>query len=277
MLRIAVLVALLAAAHAAGAASADSAAYDQGGDIAYRRALQPLQLERKVNADRGATTRVRGIANRLLIGARAIDPTAPALPWTINVASDAEPDVLAYPGGRMLVHTGLVASAGLTDEEAGAVIAHVMAHTLLGYDRRRLEAGLKPDDAASPDPNRRALAVAQSASEAVKQRREPAEIEAADRAAMEMLARAAYDPRAAARAWQRLGAAGGPLARRYPVDDARLALLADAAKALVPSSRTRRRRRPRWNGRRPPPASRGPSADAAGCRRTAYPGRVLRR
>jgi predicted Zn-dependent protease len=216
------------------AATLDTAAYDQGGEIAYRRVLQPAAAERKLNADRAFTSRVRGIANRVVVAAPATVPAADTLVWGVNVVTDPLVDVIEYPGGRLLVHSGL-AQSGLGDEEIAAVLAHVIAHGLLGYDRALVSSAVAEADAGAADPNRRVIAIAEAAARVLKQRKAPpAEVEAADRMSVELMARAAYDPRAAARAWRRLGAAGGPLAERFPVTEARLAALDAAATSMVP-------------------------------------------
>lgn len=229
-LALAALAALTAPA--AGAAPLDPAALDQGGEIAYRRALQPAADGRRLNAERGVTARVRGIANRIIAGAPALDPAARAHSWTVNVVTDPAADALVYPGGRVLVNSGLLA-AGLSDDEVGALLAHVLAHALLGHDRARVEAIVPPDDAGAVDPNRRALAVANATGEALKRRYTDAEVAAADRASTELLARAVYLPNSAAGAWRRLPA-DAALARRFPVTDARLAALASAADGAMP-------------------------------------------
>jgi predicted Zn-dependent protease len=222
----------LAAASLAAAAALDPAAIDQGSEIAYRRVLQPVAAERRLNAESGVTARVRGVANRIIAGAPTLDPGARAHPWTVNVATDAAADVVVYPGGRVLVNSGLLA-AGLSDEEVGALLAHVLAHALLGHDRAQLEAIVAPADALAADPNRRALAVANATGEALKRRYTGAEIAAADRASVELLARGVYSPKSAAGAWRRLPA-DAPLARRFPVTDARLGALDSAADGAMP-------------------------------------------
>jgi Zn-dependent protease with chaperone function len=216
------------------AATIDPAALDQGGDLAYRKALQPALDGRRLNVDRAAFARSRAELNRIIVGAPAIAPTASAMHWTVNLLTDPVPDVLAFPGGRLLVHSGFVADAGLTDEEQAAVVAHVVAHALLGHDRARLETLVAPDDAADPDPNRRALAVAAAAAAEAKRRAEPAAVAAADRASVELLARAAYSPKAAASAWRKLDERRSPLAARYPVTPERLTALETAAEAAMP-------------------------------------------
>lgn len=223
---------LAAAALAAGAAPLDPAAIDQGGEIAYRRALQSAAAERRMNAEPGVAARMRGIANRIFVGAPMLDPAARGLSWAVNVVTDPAVDVIVYPGGRVLVYSGLT-RLDLSDEEVGAIVAHVLAHALLGHDRERLEAEVSAADAGAADPNRRALAVANVARETLGRRYADAQVAAADRASAELLARAAYSPAAAVSAWRRLPA-DAVLVRRFPATEARLAALESAAAATMP-------------------------------------------
>lgn len=208
---------------------------DQGADLAYRKALQAPAGERRLNAERGSGARVRAATNRLVVGAPAIDPQTQTSAWTVNVVSDPALDLVAYPGGQLIVHAGLVAAGtGLTDDELAAVLAHAMAHLLLGHDRRRVADAVPPSAAAAADPNARALAVAGAVAATRDKRYTDAEMAAADRASVELLARGLYDPRSAAPAWRKLAGGNSPLTRRYPVDEARLALLEAAGNAMLP-------------------------------------------
>lgn len=253
----AALPALLLVALPLAAATLDPAAYDQGGEIAYRRVLQPAAAERKLNADRAQTSRVRTIATRVVVAAPAVVRDAATLVWGVNVINDPAVDVVEYPGGRLLVYGGLVPALG-SDEEIGAVLAHVIAHGLLGHERARVAAAVSEADATATDPNRRAVAVAEAVARGLPQRKAtPAEVEAADRVSVELLARAAWDPRAAVRAWRKLDAAGGPLPQRYPVTPARLAALEKAAGEMVPLFEETSAKAAAQE-RRPPPAGTRP-------------------
>ena len=231
-MRLCAALVLACAALPAAAAPLDAAALDQGAELAYRRALQPAAAERRLNTDRDAAARVRGIANRVIVGASTIDPGARLHSWATNVVTAPAADALVYPGGRLLVQSGLLAT-GFTDEEVGTLLAHVLAHALLGHDRRQLEGAVPAAEAQAADPNRRALAIAGALPDVLKRTPTDAEIAAADRASVELLARGAYAPMAAASAWRKL-AADTPLARRYPVNEPRLAALEAAAAAVQP-------------------------------------------
>lgn len=207
---------------------------DAGADLAYRRALKPAADERRLNADRGVTARARAVLNRIAAGAPAIDAAAQSASWQVNVVTDPAWDVVVYPGARIVLTTGLVAQAGLADEELAAIVAHAVAHALLGHDRQRIAEAATSPAATSADANRRALAIADLAAASAKRRHTPDETAAADRASVELVARGAYDPRPAAAAWRKMAAAAPAIVARYPVDDARLAALDKAAQAAVP-------------------------------------------
>ena len=202
---------------------------DRGGDLAYRKASAPTPESRRLNPD--AVTRTRRIANRLVVSAVNMDAGAKRLDWAVNVVSGAVPDVRIFPGGRIIVTDALVDRAGLGDEELGAVIAYAFSHSLLRHDASRV---VPPASAASADPNRLMLDYADAVTAATRDVRfTPAEIAAADRTSLEMLARAAYDPRSASTAWRRLGAAGNGVVERSPVTEERLAALDAGARTLV--------------------------------------------
>ena len=229
MLARAAALVLTLAPLAASAATIDAEMFDRGSDLAYRKALAPTPESRRLNPE--TVTRARRIANRLVVSAVNMNADAKRLDWAVNVVSGAVPDVRIFPGGRIIVTDGLVDRAGLADDELGAVIAYAFAHSLLRHDASRVAA---PAQNASADPNRVMLDYADAVTAAMRDLRfTPAEIAAADHASIEMLARAAYDPRSAANAWRRLQGGGKGLVERSPVTDERLAAIDAAARNSV--------------------------------------------
>jgi Zn-dependent protease with chaperone function len=260
-LAIGLALVLVAPVGALNAATLDPEVLDRGSDIAYRRALAPVANDRRLNADAVAITRVRRIANRLVASAGSIDAEAKRYAWAVNLVPGAAPDVRVYPGGRVIVNDGLVNSAGLGDEEIAAILAHAFAHSLLGHDGWRVAAAVSTSE-ESADPNRRALDVAEATANAIRAPRyTAAEISAADRASIEMLARAAYDPRAAGSAWRRLALGGKGIVERTPVNEERLLALDASIRAAVPLyEETRAKAEASAKQQRPPRIS-GPSKD----------------
>src|SRR5688572_1267729 len=109
--------------------------------------------------DAGVTAYVAGIGGRLVAAAGAGGR------WRFVVTDEADPNAFALPGQRVLVTRGMLALAG-DEAELAAVLAHEVAHVVLGHASGR------------PPANR-------VASEAE-----------ADRLALRFLAAAGYDPRA---------------------------------------------------------------------------------
>lgn len=258
-LAIGLALVLLPAAGAAQIATPDPEMLDRGSDIAYRRALEPAANDKRLNADAVATARTRRIANRLVASAGAIDPEAKRYAWAVNLIPGAAPDVRVYPGGRVIVTEGLVDKAGLGDEEIGAILAHAFAHSLLGHDARRVASKVSAREEAA-DPNRRALDVADATADTIRALRyTTVEIAAADRMSIEMLARAAYDPRAAGSAWRRLGLVDKGIVERSPVNDERLVALDASIRAAVPLYEEARAKAEAYARQQRPPRISGPS------------------
>ena len=228
------LVAALALCAPVLAADPDPAALAQGSEIAYRRAVTAEAEKKTLNADAAATQRLRRIANRLVGAAPAVAPASRSFRWEVNVRADAAPDVRAFPGGHLLISDGLATRTGMKDDEVAAILAHAIAHLLLGHDLALVTAAAG-NGVRSPDPNRAALAWADAITEAMRAPRFGADqIEAADRLSAELAARAAYDPRALGSAWRQLARANAGIVLVAPVTEARLAAIDAAARAAVP-------------------------------------------
>jgi|APFre7841882724_1041349.scaffolds.fasta_scaffold56511_2 predicted Zn-dependent protease len=234
MPRLATLVLAVALQAPALAADPVPATLSRGSEIAYRRALAAAAEKKALNADAAVAQQLRRIANRLVGAAPAIDPASPGYRWEVNVRADPVPDLRAYPGGHLLINDGIVTRTGIKDDEVAAVIAFAIAHLLLGHDVARLATGA---DAAtrSPDPNRQVLAWADAVADAMRSPRYgAAEIQAADRVSAEIMARAAYDPRALGSAWRQLARTNTGIAVAAPVTEARIASIDAFARDAIP-------------------------------------------
>jgi len=229
-----VFVAAVLAAPTAAPSDPDPASLDRGSEIAYRRALVAEAEKKTLNADAAVVQRLRRVANRLVAAALASNPGSRSFHWDVNVRTDPVADVRAYPGGRLLISDGLVTRSGLKDDEVAAVVAHAIAHLLLGHDVARLATAL-PDPPRSADPNREVLAWSEAIADAMRSRQySAAEVEAADRLSATLVARAAYDPRALGSAWRQLARANAGIVVVAPVTETRLAAIDVAARAAIP-------------------------------------------
>lgn len=177
--------------------------------------------------------RVRKVANSLNGRAVKIDAQAYKFNWNVYGIPDPAPDVLVFPDGRLLFTDGLVTTSGFADDELAAVIAQQLAHVLLGHIGSRLD--VDAEDINSPDPNRRAVAVADRLPTILDRpgyTRE--EVEAADRLAIEMIAKSGFDPRAAGSAWRRLDRVRSPIVARQALSEQRLLDIDAMAREAVP-------------------------------------------
>lgn len=252
------LVLALQAPAAAAQSAPDAELFDRGSDFAYRRALAPAATDKRLNADSIMTARTRRIANRLVVSAGTMDAESKRFAWAVNLIPGSAPDVRVYPGGRVIVTEGLIDKSGLGDEEVGAILAHAFAHSMLGHDARHLAAKVAVQS-SSADPNRRALDVADALTEAMRALRyAPAEVIAADRTSVEIMARAAFDPRAAGSAWRRLRLTDKGIVERAPISDERLAALDAAIRTMVPLYEETRARAEAYARSQRPPRITGP-------------------
>ena len=219
---------------AAAAAERHPASLDQGSEIAYRRALTAEAQNKTLNADVQVTRRARRIVNRLVNAVPASVPASQSFHWQVNVRTDPAADVRAYPGGRLLLSDGLFTRTGMKDDEVAAIVAHAIAHLVLGHDVAQLAAAANAP-APSPDPNREALAWSEAIAGAIRAPRYgAAEVAAADRMSAELVAQAAYDPRALMSAWRQLARLDSGKVRAAPITETRLVAIDDAARAAIP-------------------------------------------
>ncbi|MBI4816102.1 MAG: M48 family metallopeptidase [Deltaproteobacteria bacterium] len=155
----------------------------------------------------------------------------PPFPWEVHVIGSEGANAWCFPGGQLLVLTGLMRSGFVQDEdEAAAIVGHEIAHAaarhgteketlariraalgpLARFFGPRLVELLEPEDAGS---------MADALSKSAGQHDQAQELEA-DLIGLELMARAGYDPAAAPRIWARLRAE--PAADTHPPNAVRM-------------------------------------------------------
>ena len=183
--------------------------------------------------------------------------------WILSV--ETRPDAIAYclPAGKILVTSALFDRVKLGDDEFAAIVAHVIAHALIGQDANDAVAAYeRTRGTATPDPdaNRAAVQLADALAKLIASDHYDAAAEqAADTVALELMAGAGINPGVVAGAWRKVAAAGGSAAQGH------------GGAAPGCTARTPRRDRSAGAGRhaalsegaRRPPAARGCAADAA--------------
>jgi predicted Zn-dependent protease len=136
------------------------------------------------------------------------------------------------PGGKIMVYSGLVNQLDLTDAELAAVIGHEISHALREHSRERISRAYAQQialvgAAAVAGVEGAALDIANQVATVTFQLPHSREQEAeADRMGLELMARAGYDPHAAVKVWEKMGAksSGGPpeFLSTHPSDESRI-------------------------------------------------------
>ncbi len=168
----------------------------------------------RVDVDDVYSRSVRAVAARLL-AVPENRARMPPYPWEVHAIDDAQQNAWCFPGGQVLVFAGLMRSGIVRDEdELAAILGHEMAHAAARHATERktaaeLRSVLEPlgrflgpriVDLARERAPAELVGGLVASQDAYDQGQE---IEA-DVIGLEMMARAGYDPEAAARIWARI-------------------------------------------------------------------------
>lgn len=152
------------------------------------------------------------------------------LPWEhVVVSNDQKITGLAFPGGKIVLYTGLIAVAE-TDDQLAAAMGHLVAKVLTRHQAEGISRNfLKQAGGAGPDLG---LAKPQKSEDLEKAWRR-AQREEADYVGMLLSAEAGYDPRGAIALYKRLEGQGSPRAKHL---EGRLSEAMARLKAYKPAS-----------------------------------------
>lgn len=192
---------------------------------AYVQTLRPLQKEGKVDSNPATSRRVRQITGRIISQAIVLFPASRNWDWSVKVIDEPESvNAWCMAGGKMAVYTGLLEKVKPTDDELAQVMGHELAHALANHTAEKMsvamatQMGMMGVAVAANDSKYSGLAMSGSALAAAMAITLPnsrsAESEA-DIMAIELAARAGYNPRAAATLWEKMGKVGGPSPPRF--------------------------------------------------------------
>jgi hypothetical protein len=191
----------------------DTALLVQAAEVAFVNEAKRLTQAKAFNTDKVTLSRARHGAELLIGLGPEFLPSSSAWTWSIGVETNPEPVAYCIPGGKIVVTTGFFERMRLTDDEYSALVAHAIAHALLGHDTVAAVADYdKRRDSTVPDPdvNRAALQLAESLMRVVTRPHYDGDEErAADAVALDMIARAGINPSVAIDAWRKVMRAGG--------------------------------------------------------------------
>ncbi len=189
---------------------------DQASAQAYEKVLADARQQGALDKDAATLARVKAIVGRLIPATGALRADAPKWPWEVHVLSSKEVNAWCMAGGKVAVYTGLIDTIKPSDAELTAVLGHEMGHALREHVReqasRQMEEQLVlgvggallglPDIAQQLAPM--VLDVTFNLPHSRQQEKE------ADEVGVELMARAGYDPHAAASLWEKMAKMGGP-------------------------------------------------------------------
>lgn len=197
-------------------------------------AFEDLKKQMPISKDPSANAMLQRVGRR--IAAAVTD--MPEAQWEFVLFDNPEPNAFCLPGGKVGVHTGILA---LTKNEAGlaTVVGHEVAHAALRHGAERMSRAMLMDlggqvlgAATGSSKYAQAIALAygvgaQVGVELPHSRNQELE---ADRVGLRYMARAGYNPEAALEFWERFsrhqegrGGAGPPaFLRTHPVDEVRM-------------------------------------------------------
>lgn len=216
---------------------------------AYDKILASASRAGALNSNAEQVDRVVTIANRLIPHVSHFRPEAVDWEWEVNVLSSSIPNATCMAGGKIFVFTGLLDSWQPTDDELAAVIGHEIGHALRDHSAEKYSTRKRNNSFATGLSAIVSVGLAATTgvnmsntighagrvgADAFANLPNSRELEReSDLIGMELMARAGYDPRAAATLWQKVAdqarAAGqareGDFWSTHPSDASRIAEL----------------------------------------------------
>jgi predicted Zn-dependent protease len=153
--------------------------------------------------------RLRTITMRLIPHTDRWNERTDKWKWEVNLIAAPEVNAFAMPGGKIAFFAGLINQLKPTDDELAIVMAHEIAHALREHGRARvakgslLQLGAALGSAILGLGDTGQVVVGQGAQLALLKFSRDDEIEA-DIAALDLVARAGYDPRAGVTLWKKM-------------------------------------------------------------------------
>jgi Zn-dependent protease with chaperone function len=104
-----------------------AAVYQRGKDAAARRG--------DLITSGNDYERLQHIAKKLIAAAPEVRADSGTWAWEVAYIHSAQVNALCFPGGKIVVFSGLVDRLSLTDDEFAAVMGHEISHALLDHQR----------------------------------------------------------------------------------------------------------------------------------------------
>lgn len=186
----------------------DSASLNAEATQAYAELLDDARQKKALNTDPKLLARARTIMNRIAPQTAFFRPDAPHWDWEVNVIKSDDLNAFCYPGGKMIVLSGIVTQLELTDDELAAIMGHEITHALREHSREQQSQGLLVSLLAAFARTKIGNIADYAGQVYMLSNSRTAETEA-DRIGIELMARAGYNPNAAVTLWEKMYQASG--------------------------------------------------------------------
>ena len=181
----------------------------------YAKEMQKYSAKGALNTNPQQTARVREIASRLIAQVGAFRPDARNWKWEVNVINSKELNAYVAAGGKIAVYSGLIDSLQLSDDELAAVMGHEISHALREHTREAMSQAVAQQVGVSV--LAQVAGLGQGAASVLSTATDVAiglpfsrqKEHEADEMGIELMARAAYDPRSAVTVWRKMLSTGG--------------------------------------------------------------------
>lgn len=205
----------------------------------YRKTVNEASTRGVLDTTSTTAKRLHAITDRMLAQVKKLRPHSSQWPWEMNLIKNDDLNASSGPGGKIIVHKGLIDRLELTDDEVAAMMGNLIASAFnempQAYGSSTASGVL--DDLSGRSDNTRMLAdLMINASLREKTRR--SNEERADLLGLELAARAGYNPAAAVTLWQKVieawrGSKNEPMSTG-PYFKERMALLKAAVPKVMP-------------------------------------------
>ncbi|TFH11100.1 MAG: M48 family peptidase [Nitrosomonadales bacterium] len=178
---------------------------------AYQQEITKANQQGMLNQDKKLYARVKLIADRLISHTVTFRSDASSWAWEVNVQSNDQLNAYCMPGGKIMVYSGIIQKLTLSDDELAAVMGHEIAHALREHGRERMSEQMA--EKVIVGVGAMALGLSEESTSLVgmvtnvtfglpHSRTHETE---ADLMGLELMARAGYNPNAAANVWRKMG------------------------------------------------------------------------
>jgi predicted Zn-dependent protease len=186
---------------------------EQAAGQQYAQMMSQARAKRALAPDdHPQVVRLRYIAQRIIPYTDEWNERAKRWHWEINLLGSSQINAFCMPGGKIAFYSAILSQLRLEDDEVAAVMGHEVAHALREHARERIGKGSATNIGLSIGAQLLGLGqlgdvAANLGTQLLTMKFGREDETEADLVGLELAARAGYDPQAAVRLWNKMGAA----------------------------------------------------------------------